>query len=243
MTAGRLSKLECRTLVDKIMKKVHLWAMKNLSFAGRAQLINSVIFGMFNYWASIFILLQEMFSRLNGFTRNISNDQIGEHTRHQLIVAGTGRRKLQKRKTSSWHEEWKWHQGTKYTIKAGYQWLLGKWENYQWSKLIWARPTSPRHAFITWIFFHQRLPRLWQTAASSWQFRHASSYEEFLSNLNKLKGPRRYKNITMAIIAATLYQVWHAMNTSISKSQSIPVQRAFHQLKEHLTHRILFLNL
>ena len=84
---------------------------------------------------------------------------------------------------------------------------------------------------------------LWRVAALWWQFRHASSYEEFLSNIKKLKRPRTYKNITMAIIAATLYQIWHAGNTSIFKSQFMPVQRAFHQLIEHLTHRILFLNL
>jgi len=44
-----LSKLECRTLVEKIVGKIRLWATKNISFAGRAQLLNSVIFGMFNY--------------------------------------------------------------------------------------------------------------------------------------------------------------------------------------------------
>ena len=54
--ASRLSKVECTNLVEKIKAKVHIWATKNLSFAGRAMLINSVIFGMFNYWASIFLL-------------------------------------------------------------------------------------------------------------------------------------------------------------------------------------------
>ncbi|KAJ8425349.1 hypothetical protein Cgig2_027212 [Carnegiea gigantea] len=59
ITASRLSKVECRTLVDKIMVKFRLWSTKNISFIGRAQLINSVVFGMYSYWPSIWILLEE----------------------------------------------------------------------------------------------------------------------------------------------------------------------------------------
>ena len=53
ITASRLTKVECNTLVEKITGRIHIWATRNISFAGRAVLINSVIFGMFNYWASI----------------------------------------------------------------------------------------------------------------------------------------------------------------------------------------------
>ncbi|KAJ8426159.1 hypothetical protein Cgig2_032641 [Carnegiea gigantea] len=44
ITASRLTKIECRGLVDKILAKVHLWATRSLSFAGRARLISSVVF-------------------------------------------------------------------------------------------------------------------------------------------------------------------------------------------------------
>ena len=47
--ASRLSKLECMALVEKIVGKIRLWATKSISFVGRAQLLNSVLFGMFNY--------------------------------------------------------------------------------------------------------------------------------------------------------------------------------------------------
>ena len=50
--ASRLSKLECRALVDKIVAKIRLWSTRNISFAGRAQLLNIVIFGMFNFGLS-----------------------------------------------------------------------------------------------------------------------------------------------------------------------------------------------
>ncbi|KAJ8432379.1 LOW QUALITY PROTEIN: hypothetical protein Cgig2_021913 [Carnegiea gigantea] len=56
ITASKSSKLECRILMEKILGKIRLWSTKSISFTGRAQLLNSIIFGMYNYWAKIFIL-------------------------------------------------------------------------------------------------------------------------------------------------------------------------------------------
>jgi len=70
ITASRLSKLECRALVEKIMGKIRLCATKGISFVGKAQLLSLVVFGMFNYWATIFILPQEVIDQLNQICRN-----------------------------------------------------------------------------------------------------------------------------------------------------------------------------
>ena len=70
ITASRLTKLECSTLVEKITARVHIWATRNLSFAGRAMLINGVIFGMFNYWASMFLLPQNVLEKITTICRN-----------------------------------------------------------------------------------------------------------------------------------------------------------------------------
>jgi len=68
--ASRLTKLECRPLIEKIIAKINLWSTRNISFAGRAVLINTVIFGMFNYWASIFILPSEVLEKITQISRN-----------------------------------------------------------------------------------------------------------------------------------------------------------------------------
>jgi len=52
--------MECRGLIDKILTKVHLWVARSLLFTGRARLISNVVFDMFNYWASIFLLPNEV---------------------------------------------------------------------------------------------------------------------------------------------------------------------------------------
>ncbi|GJT38457.1 RNA-directed DNA polymerase, eukaryota, reverse transcriptase zinc-binding domain protein [Tanacetum coccineum] len=52
----RLRKEECKQLVDKVKQKVGDWKNKFLSYAGRMQLIASVLGSMHVYWASIFLL-------------------------------------------------------------------------------------------------------------------------------------------------------------------------------------------
>ena len=81
ITSGRLSKLECSTLVEKIAARIHTWATRNLSFAGLAMLINSIIFGMFNYWASIFLLPQNVLDKLTTLCRNYLWGGSEEYTR------------------------------------------------------------------------------------------------------------------------------------------------------------------
>ena len=68
--ASKLTKTECTSLVEKIMAKVHIWTSRNISFARRARLINSVIFGMYTYWASIFLLPAEVTEKITKICRN-----------------------------------------------------------------------------------------------------------------------------------------------------------------------------
>lgn len=68
--ASRLTKIEYRGLVEKITATVKIWALRSPSFAGRAVSINNVIFGMFNYWASIFILPAKVVVRIKQLCKN-----------------------------------------------------------------------------------------------------------------------------------------------------------------------------
>lgn len=208
------------------MGKVKLWSSRSISFAGRAQLLNSVIFGMFSYWAAIFILPQMVIDQINSICRNYLWGGVAEYAKVPYIswsttcsprkmggiglknIAAWNRAYIAKLiwhialkkdvlwvkwihsrylKSTSWwdyhapadcswywrkvvhikemfkqgiHDQigWKWTGGDNYTVQAGYHWLLGDQVHSSWTKVVWARPVTPRHAFITWIFMHQRLP-------------------------------------------------------------------------------------
>ncbi|CAK8578009.1 unnamed protein product [Lathyrus sativus] len=54
LTSKRLSKGHYLILVEKITSRIKHWSAKLLSFAGRMQLVNSVLFATVNYWLKCF---------------------------------------------------------------------------------------------------------------------------------------------------------------------------------------------
>jgi hypothetical protein len=51
-----LSAVDCNILVNKITNRINSWLVKNLSFAGRLQLISSVLCSFYVFWSRVFIL-------------------------------------------------------------------------------------------------------------------------------------------------------------------------------------------
>jgi hypothetical protein len=56
LISKRLSKADCEGLVAKFTSRMDSWCAKHLSFAGRLQLISSVLFSLQVFWSNVFIL-------------------------------------------------------------------------------------------------------------------------------------------------------------------------------------------
>lgn len=56
----RLAVCDCEALVSKITARIDSWLSRNLSFAGRLQLMSSVLLSLQVYWAKVFILLKKI---------------------------------------------------------------------------------------------------------------------------------------------------------------------------------------
>lgn len=48
--------LDYQPLIDKVLARISGWTVRHLSFAGRLQLIQSIIYGIMNFWGSVFPL-------------------------------------------------------------------------------------------------------------------------------------------------------------------------------------------
>ena len=66
---GRLSFQDCKALIEKITTKINAWTAKHHSFAGRLQLIQSVLFSVQVFWAGIFILPKKVTAIENNLNR------------------------------------------------------------------------------------------------------------------------------------------------------------------------------
>jgi len=60
LSSKKLTVMQCQPLVKKIISRIENWSSKLLSYAGRLQLIKSVLFGVQTYWSQVFALPQKV---------------------------------------------------------------------------------------------------------------------------------------------------------------------------------------
>ena len=65
----RLTQGDCVELVNKISSRILSWTSRFLSFAGRVQLIQSVLAGIQNFWAGMFILPKSVLKQVERLMR------------------------------------------------------------------------------------------------------------------------------------------------------------------------------
>ncbi|XP_062115077.1 uncharacterized protein LOC133829254 [Humulus lupulus] len=61
---------DCSEIIKKLQARLHVWASRHLSFAGRTQLIFSVLLGIRNYWMQIFMLPISVIQEIDRICRN-----------------------------------------------------------------------------------------------------------------------------------------------------------------------------
>ncbi|XP_062097539.1 uncharacterized protein LOC133803465 [Humulus lupulus] len=61
---------DCAIIITKIQQKLHTWASRHLSFAGRAQLVNTVLLSLRSFWMSIFMLPKSVTKETDRLCRN-----------------------------------------------------------------------------------------------------------------------------------------------------------------------------
>ncbi|XP_062103031.1 uncharacterized protein LOC133814029 [Humulus lupulus] len=75
---------DCGVILDKLHKNLNCWASRNLSFAGRAQLIHSVLLGIRNFWMSIFILPSKITAAIDKCCRDFLWGSRGNRSKFHL---------------------------------------------------------------------------------------------------------------------------------------------------------------
>ena len=68
------------------------------------------------------------------------------------------------------------------------------------------------------------------------------SLETMASSLSRFKAPRVHKQISFAILAATIYFIWYARNQLQFRNHCIVAQTTVCMIREQIRHRVLFLH-
>ncbi|XP_019261814.1 PREDICTED: uncharacterized protein LOC109239681 [Nicotiana attenuata] len=86
ISARKLSITDCEMLVEKMATKVRTWSTRNISYAGRVMLVNSVLMQVHSYWASIFILPKKVLVNIIGICRSFLWEGKGNSTKMALVA-------------------------------------------------------------------------------------------------------------------------------------------------------------
>ncbi|GJY95063.1 RNA-directed DNA polymerase, eukaryota, reverse transcriptase zinc-binding domain protein [Tanacetum coccineum] len=82
LISKKLSLSDCKSVIDNVDTRINNWRNKLLSYAGRIQLIASVLSAMHQYWASVYMLpvgvIKEMDKIFKRFLWNSSNSAQGK---------------------------------------------------------------------------------------------------------------------------------------------------------------------
>lgn len=65
LSPKKWSKMECHQLIVKITERIRNTAVRHLSYAGKLQIINSVLFLVHNFWGAVFILPQSVVNEVH----------------------------------------------------------------------------------------------------------------------------------------------------------------------------------
>ncbi|GJW33357.1 putative RNA-directed DNA polymerase [Tanacetum coccineum] len=167
LISKRLYIKDCQLLIEKARKRILDWKNKSLSFAGRLQLIKSVLSSMQVYWASMFILLMSI------------SDEVEKLMRDFLWNFGVfkkGKSKIN------------WNTMCKPKIEGG----LGIKSSDSWnislkSKHMWNIITNKESLWVRWVNTYRLKGRsFWdipEKEGSCWTWKKLLKFSDFISKI------------------------------------------------------------
>uniref|UniRef100_A0A1S3X9K7 Reverse transcriptase zinc-binding domain-containing protein n=1 Tax=Nicotiana tabacum TaxID=4097 RepID=A0A1S3X9K7_TOBAC len=70
LSTKRLSIIQCKPLIDKMLARIKSWTTRYLSYAGRIQLVKSVLYSIQVYWSQVFVLPKKVVQMIEAICRS-----------------------------------------------------------------------------------------------------------------------------------------------------------------------------
>lgn len=165
LSSQKLSAMQCQPLVNNILHRINGWAAKLLSYAGRLQLIKSVLFGIQTYWSQIFVLPQKVLKLVQQACRTF---------------LWTGKAVLSKRALVAWEKiELPYCAGGLNVVN------LKWWNRAAICKLLWQLVQHKDRLWIKWVHGYyvknQEVLGMIIPQQSSWMVRKILGARDYLS--------------------------------------------------------------
>ena len=85
LSTKKMSVMQWHPLIDRIMSRINSWTARKLSYAGRAQMVQTVLFGVQSYWAQLFIFPTKIIKLIESLCRSYLWSGVRYVTKNALI--------------------------------------------------------------------------------------------------------------------------------------------------------------
>ncbi|XP_019240895.1 PREDICTED: uncharacterized protein LOC109220885 [Nicotiana attenuata] len=157
LSTRKLTMIQWKPIIDKIVARITSRTARKLSYAGRSQLISSVLFGVQSYWAQVFILPVK------------KEDRMWKKWIHAYYIKGQQMEQMKLPKQASWmvrkileakqiieDNNMQICKG-KGIIKQIYLQLLDDQPRVLWKGLMFGNAARPKAKFTLWLQMQNRL--------------------------------------------------------------------------------------
>ena len=142
LVTRRLNDKDCVPLVERITTRINHWASKMLSYAGRLQLIQSVIYSIQNYWCRHFMLPKSVLKKISQtcahfFWQGNSTNSKGARVSWQAICYPKAEGGLGLKDVVSWNHACMLHHLRSIFAKAGSLWIAWLYAYVLKGRSVW----------------------------------------------------------------------------------------------------------
>jgi hypothetical protein len=148
-----MSAADCDCLITKVSSRIDSWLVRKLSFAGRLQLLSSVLFSLQNFWTRVFILPKRIIylleQKFNRFLWSGSDVQAKAKVSWERLCVPKKEGGLGIRRLDLWNQVSMLNHIWNLFAKAGSLWVAWIESNWLKGKSLWQLPI-PKTCSWSW---------------------------------------------------------------------------------------------
>ncbi|CAN1840218.1 LINE-1 retrotransposable element ORF2 protein [Linum perenne] len=196
LISSKLTLHDCAPLINKVTSRIRGWSAKTLSFAGRLQLVNSVLMSLSQFWMSVFSLPLSVIKRIQQLCSSYlwGGDDVSS-----------------KKAKVAWTE-------ITYPKREGGLGLrdMKMWNQALIFRLLWDVFASQGSIWVAWLRLYRVKGRNFatlSTGSGSWVWRRLLKHRvAFLTHFSFTSGVARWDNIVHAKVSVSV--IWNSIRVS-----------------------------
>ncbi|XP_069147459.1 uncharacterized protein [Solanum lycopersicum] len=193
LSTKKMTMMQWYPLIEKIMARITSWTARKLSYAGRIQLVQTVLFGVQAYWAQLFLFPTKVIKLIDSMCRSYIWSGDGKVTKKALIA---------------------WERVCRPKNEGGMGLInMQLWNRAAIAKLCWDLANKEDKLWIKWIHvYYIRGLRDWQKREqASWMIRKIMQAKQIVDQVHIKEGKGMVKQIYEHIRGEQPKPVWKCL--------------------------------